>query len=495
MTTAWVLYVLTVGALLATGASAAASALRPLGRSTRGIHAAALAGILALSVIGPRQPSLDVASASSVVVANTPSGVTPSESTMYDRARVLRAAIDRTAGDLATALQRRLPPATARAALVGWMVTSGGLLGLFLLLNWRLADARRRWPIRSLHGTSVRVAPGLGPAVLGLVRAEIVVPDSMLGRSDEDQRLILAHEREHLRARDHLLLASAWLGAIAFPWHPAVWYLVNRIRLAIELDCDARVLRAGASPRSYGTLLIDMAANARTARFGALALADGPSHLERRILAMKQAKGRYTMARGVGLAALAGLLALAACEARVPTAAEVQQLDVGSFEKKAQELAIIDAKITKADYFVNGVPTSATDARAIEAKLIGSVEVVKSELPAGRDTIFVTTFDRMPKQTEMPVKLRRAASFEPGRAPQSSWDRELAREGILPAGESVRIMIDGKRSSERALAALRPEEIVEVSIQKSGASAPSDRDAADGVISVRTRAGASGSRP
>ena len=126
--------------------------------------------------------------------------------------------------------------------------------------------------------------------------------------------------------------------------------------------------------------------------------------------------------------------------------------------------------------------------------MIGSVEVVKSERPAGRDTIFVTTVDRMPKQSETPVKLRRAASMVPGSAPDSSWDRELAREGILPSGDEVLIMIDGKRSSQRELAALKPADIVEVSIQKSGAPvASSEGKAADGYISIKTRKAKSGS--
>ena len=50
----------------------------------------------------------------------------------------------------------------------------------------------------------------------------------------------------------------------------------------------------------------------------------------------------------------------------------------------------------RTDFFLNGVPVSAERARAIEAKDIGSIEIVKSELPTGRDTIFVTSADRMP---------------------------------------------------------------------------------------------------
>ena len=209
----------------------------------------------------------------------------------------------------------------AIAFVAAWGVGSAVLLALFVAVNVRLARARRRWPSSQTCGTAVRVAPDSGPAVLGLLRAEIVVPRSLLERSAEEQRLILAHEREHLRARDHLLLAGAWLVAIALPWHPAVWVLLGRLRLAIELDCDARVLRGGESPKSYGALLIDVAAHHGGIRIGALALADGPSHLERRILAMNAPRKRHALAYGALLCGRRALLVLAACEAKIPTSA------------------------------------------------------------------------------------------------------------------------------------------------------------------------------
>ncbi|MFP4622689.1 MAG: M56 family metallopeptidase, partial [Gemmatimonadota bacterium] len=46
----------------------------------------------------------------------------------------------------------------------------------------------------------VRVAPAAGPAVMGLRCPEIVVPAWLLEASPEEQRLVVLHEREHLRA-------------------------------------------------------------------------------------------------------------------------------------------------------------------------------------------------------------------------------------------------------------------------------------------------------
>jgi hypothetical protein len=519
MTAAWVVYVLVVGTLLAIGAVASASASRQLGWSTRFSFAGALVGIVALGVVAPRPAALDRSLQVRVVAATGPVSPAGHELTFVDRLRTTRAMIGREAIALSDALRRRIPPVAGRALLAGWLGASTTLLLLFVLVNRRLARARRSWPLQSLHGTPVRVAPGLGPAVLGFLRAEIVVPQSLLVRSEAEQRLILAHEREHVRTRDQLLLGGAWLCAIVFPWHPAVWYLTNRVRLAIELDCDARVLRGGASPRSYGALLIDMAARQSAVRIGALALADGPSHLERRIRAMQWTRGRLAAARGLVLGGMGGLLVLAACEAKVPTAADVAQMDVTSAQRTASQAGLMRTPASNTtDFFVNGVKISADQARALEAKNIGSIEVVKSELPSGRDTIFVTTADRMPNDFKAALRSPQAEERGVGqeigktRIVRDSTEhmvahveRELAEMRTRTAGESAVsertqatrlrtpnsdaqpiFLIDGRKATVAEVAALPESEIRSVRVHKKDGTGI-DPDAANGVISIETR--------
>ena len=293
--------------------------------------------------------------------------------------------------------------------------------------------------------------------------------------------MILAHEREHVRTRDHLLLGGAWLCAIVFPWHPAVWYLTNRVRLAIELDCDARVLRGGASPRSYGALLIDMAARQSAVRIGALALTDGPSHLERRIRAMQWTRGRLAAARGLVLGGMGGLLVLAACEAKVPTAADIAAMDVASAQRTAAKAGFMRTPSGHdVDYFINGVRSSAEQATKLDGKQIGSVEVVKSEHAAGRDTIFVTTLDRMPASDG--AALLRASS-------KMLDAKELASVRTRrPGGAQPVYLIDDRKATMAELSALKESEIRSVSVYKKDGTGI-DPDAANGVISIETRAG------
>src|SRR4029077_189986 len=140
---------------------------------------------------------------------------------------------------------------------------------IFLGVQLRFRRARMAWPVTVLQGVRVRVAVRLGPArirvaeaegiapvLMCVARPEIIVPRWLLDRAAEDQRLVVAHEAEHVRAHDALLLGMACAAGALVPWNPAVWFMLSRLRLAVELDCDARILRGGATPRSYGTLLI-----------------------------------------------------------------------------------------------------------------------------------------------------------------------------------------------------------------------------------------------
>ena len=496
MSIAWMLYAVLVGALLAGAASIVAGACRQVGWPTRWVFATALAGILVLGAVAPVEPARVVATAmaASGAPTETVARTTASTGLVAMLATIGIVASDAAGVALAT-ISRAAPRGAAGALVAAWALASTILLALFVYVNVRLLRARRDWPRQPLLGVPVRVASDTGPAVLGFARAEIVVPRSLLERSVEEQRLILAHEHEHLRARDHLLLGAAWLIAIVLPWHPAVWYLVQRIRLAVELDCDARVLRGGARPRTYGALLLDMAAHQGRYRIGALALSDGSSHLERRILAMSWSRRRHAAARGTVLGAMGGLLVLAACEARMPTSAEIASMDVASAQQSASEAGYIRTPTNNStDYFINGVKASAEEARAVEAKMIGSIEVVKSERASGRDTVFVTTADRMPAD-HGGMKLRgKLEGHDAGG--ELRWKVDV--DGINPdsgvplirGGAKPLFMIDGKRVSEAAFAALKGQDIVSIQVYK-GKDAErvfADRAAANGVIIATTRA-------
>ena len=91
------------------------------------------------------------------------------------------------------------------------MALSAAVLALAAVTVLRARRARRGWPLADVAGAHVRVSPRVGPAVLGIVRPEVVVPEWLLEAPAEEQRLVVLHEREHVRARDPLVLAAGCL--------------------------------------------------------------------------------------------------------------------------------------------------------------------------------------------------------------------------------------------------------------------------------------------
>jgi hypothetical protein len=108
--------------------------------------------------------------------------------------------------------------------------------------------AARPWPVTALEGVEVAVSEGVGPAVLGILSPRIVVPRWLLEEAAQRRSAVLAHESEHLRAHDGRLLLAALLLVALLPWNLPLRWLWRRLRLAIEVDCDARVVRRGLQP-------------------------------------------------------------------------------------------------------------------------------------------------------------------------------------------------------------------------------------------------------
>ena len=194
-----------------------------------------------------------------------------------------------------------------------WIVGSAVVLILFALICVRLRRLRATWEPRDACGEEVLRSKRFGPAVVGLIRSRIVLPSWAFGLGEKELEMVVLHEREHVRARDPVLLAAGLLLAALSPWNPAVWWSLARLRLAVEGDCDRRVLDRGASARSYARLLLTVAAGCRRTPDPVPALIRGGHPvIERRLMMIRTATKKpriraslLTAAAGLGLFALA----------------------------------------------------------------------------------------------------------------------------------------------------------------------------------------------
>lgn len=199
-----------------------------------------------------------------------------------------------------------------------WVICTGLTL---IWLCWsanQLGRARKDW-LRSGRGEDeFYLTSSMGPGVMGLVRQQILLPQWVLGLSPDEREMIFLHEREHVRAGDNPLLAGAFALVVLFPWILPLWWQFRRMRVAVELDCDRRVISQCGEPRRYGELLIRVAEGSTLLPVAPFAGRSSP--LRRRIQNLYPSEGtaRPVAAAAVCLAVCA--LLAAALALPVPTA-------------------------------------------------------------------------------------------------------------------------------------------------------------------------------
>lgn len=337
----WMLYAIAVGALVTVAALAAEQSTRLARRAGRGMWLLAMV----LTVVAPLAASLD---------GSTPETVAAAVDT--SRAGVLAGAVFK-ASVLAvpplSAAAWTAPPAVqaagidpAAAARAAWLLLSllaAGALGLSSLSLWR---RRRRWTEGEMAGAAVLVAPDAGPAVVGVLRPRIVVPRWLLASPASRQALVLAHEQSHIVAGDQRLLAFCWLLLVAMPWNAPLWFQLRRLRRAIEVDCDARVLDQGHQLRDYGAALIDIGARPAGMPMFTTAMAESSGFLEQRLRLMTRRPARWhriaaplLLLLSIDVGVAAARIAPPSATASVP-AAERQAL-AGYYQVGAHRIAVV----------------------------------------------------------------------------------------------------------------------------------------------------------
>jgi beta-lactamase regulating signal transducer with metallopeptidase domain len=179
------------------------------------------------------------------------------------------------------------PPITipGRWALVAFLVWALGACVAMLRLAvglWRLERLRRSCtaiatadldPVvrktvdaigapRSLLSGSITIATSERvrvPAAIGFWKRTIILPAWALRElAPEDLNVILLHEFAHLRRGDDWTNLIQKIVRALFFFHPAVWWIENRLSVEREMACDDAVLAETANPHGYATCLVSL---------------------------------------------------------------------------------------------------------------------------------------------------------------------------------------------------------------------------------------------
>ncbi len=227
-----------------------------------------------------------------------------------------------------------------------WRFAAIGLSGLYVLggsvvlLRLVFGTARlNRWSRRgrelgsqaqsiaahAAHEVGLRKLPGVRvvdsismPLVLGLIRPLVLVPRDFESWSVDEQRATLLHELMHIRRGD---LIGQWMAKwmrIIYWFHPASWYLDQRLMETREHATDQAVISAGMAADCYAECLLNIVSRigrrptSGCAQRTAIAMADSSAIEERLTRILVSVPDRALKARFVGLFSVAMLLLLTA---------------------------------------------------------------------------------------------------------------------------------------------------------------------------------------
>lgn len=326
----------TAVALLLGLAALAVDRLLALGRfPRRGVWA----GVLAASLL---VPAAMLAAASHTTLAASTAGAAP---TFRAISSVEAADAMTVQAPLAyTTLRWPVQPRLDAVLLALWALSTATVLLWLARASLQFRSSARTWRRRRLGNASVLITDDVGPAVLGVTRPRIVMPRWLLEAPAPIRSMVFRHEREHIAAGDLVVLRAAFLLLSLAPWNVPLWWFLRRLRTALEMDCDARVLRGGADLRTYGESLVLVSQHRPRTPLAGTALTETVSQLERRIQVMISEAPCHSFAPLVTLAITALLLCASAAALdppSLPFGPELQKSPPNSDQGLAHDLATL----------------------------------------------------------------------------------------------------------------------------------------------------------
>jgi TonB family protein len=225
-------------------------------------------------------------------------------------------------------------------------------------------SARARIPVHARFYVSDRIS---GPITFGVIRPAIVLTPGICAMPAHVQEAIACHELLHVQRRDWLyeVLEAAVVTVLWF--HPAIWMLIGRIRLAREQVVDEATIRLTDSRERYVESLLAVARARLFPSFSPASPFLRRHLLKKRVARILQERTMTTRRLIVSLTASAAALAFTAAVA------------VRSFPLEAQEHAAAASgepiQVVKGGEHLLHGERPEYPRRAIEQKVAGDVQV------------------------------------------------------------------------------------------------------------------------
>ena len=139
-----------------------------------------------------------------------------------------------------------------------WVVGVAGMM-LYFFVSFFLLKRKLREAV--LVKENVWACDGVDtPFLFGVFRPRIYLPSFL---AEEDAAFVIAHEKAHLKRKDHLWKPLGFLLLAVYWFHPLLWVGYILLCKDIELACDEKVLRelGEQSKKPYSNALINCSAS------------------------------------------------------------------------------------------------------------------------------------------------------------------------------------------------------------------------------------------
>jgi hypothetical protein len=255
---AWMAYALATGALVATLCWLLERLAQAAHLPTRGIWIAGMGTMLLVGAlaavphrVAPRLAPAATARQAATADARRADAPARPASIASPQPVEWRDRLDARVASITTSLAR-----WDRTLLAAWALVTAFLAGVLTHAAFEGRRLRHGLPVRHVAGTACLITDAVGPCAVGARSPAILLPRWALELDDMLLGLVVRHEREHVASRDPLLMLAMLVAVVLVPWHLPLWWSWRRLRLAVEVDCDARVLRAFPDVRRYAQLLL-----------------------------------------------------------------------------------------------------------------------------------------------------------------------------------------------------------------------------------------------
>jgi protein TonB len=161
--------------------------------------------------------------------------------------------------------------ASTSTATIDWTALIAGILATGVAFRlcrigvglWRLRQFRRTGRIAPpcrVHDeveelvrarAEIRYVPSGQPVTFGFRRPVVLLPEIIRSQSEEIQRVVLCHELFHVRRRDWIWVVAEEIVKAVLWFHPAIVWLIARVRQAREEMVDELTVLATSQRRAY----------------------------------------------------------------------------------------------------------------------------------------------------------------------------------------------------------------------------------------------------